>query len=167
MKIATRVAGLLRAALGGYVALGRAVGGILLFLLTVAATTAAVVVPMWLLATRLPGVFSGAVVVVFAAALAVYVFARVRAHVRRGGTVSGWARLHLAPALLRLVRTALLFVSLYGLILLIASGRYILGSASALALILLVGLWADRRRRAARRTAPVGPADDKWDGGSE
>jgi hypothetical protein len=148
----------------GYLSLGRSIARVLSLLGLIAAASAAVVVPVWLLATRRPGLFTAAACTAVAGGLAAILVMRLRRAARAAGGLATWSRTRLLPLLARLAFGVLSLSAIYALAILWVTGRY--GVAiPATAVCALAGGW--RAQRAARRRhdhpAPAA-ADDRGDG---
>jgi hypothetical protein len=161
---ASRGVSFLRGALRGYGALGRSFAGILLFAGITAAASALVAVPGWLLASRVPTLFSILALAAFGGGLAALLVLRVRREIRAAGGVKLWASGRLAPLGARIGFFAFSLCAFYGLILLFAAGLYAVAVPASVAYVLVVGWWAHRSRRRVRWGNPPPPADDRRDG---
>ena len=159
----SRIPALARGLAAGYARILRGAAGALAFVAAILLSTAVVVVPLWLLATRLPAVFTAMAILVLGGGMAALLAAGAARQARILGGLRPWLRARVAPLLLRLA-VALTFIgALYGLLLAYASGMYGLAVPLTAALVLLAGLWARRRRLPPHEEGPY-PADDRGDG---
>ncbi len=117
-----------------YLSIGRKLAAALVLLAASAATSAAVALPFWYLATAHRGIFNAAVIGLAAAAA---VFAAVR---RLAAARSAHGPRRLRAALSRAGGLAAGLTALYLTVWAFASGRPLLGAAGAVALLLAVGL---------------------------
>lgn len=154
----------LREAARGYGAIAGTAGKLLGFLAVIAAASAAVVVPVWLAATRFPAAFTVVTCAAFAAALAMLLGLRLRRVVRSSGGASRWLRGRLLPLAGRLGLVLVAAASVYLLALLYAARLYGAAVPSTMLLAVAVGWYA--RRSGIRRRPHPDPwrADDRKDG---
>jgi hypothetical protein len=160
-----RLGDLLRGAARGYGRLALSFGKLIGFLAVIAAASAAVVIPAWLLATRFPAAFTVAACAAFAAALAALLGLRLRRATRSAGGLGAWLRARLLPFLGRLGFVLAALASIYLLALLYAARLFAVAVPATLVVALAAG-WRARRPggRGRPHPAPSG-ADDRGDGG--
>jgi len=163
-QLAAGARAFLRDAALAYASAFRSLGGTLLFLVSAAAATAAIVVPMWLLASRSPRLFTVLVLSLFGLGCAAAVALSIRRGAREQGGARAWLRHRFVPLLGRIGFALLTLLVLYGLLLGLAARRYVAAAAVALFYTLLLGWRAHRRRAPDRSSPPPSSADADGDG---
>lgn len=167
MRPVRPVAGLLAFLAGaarGYLSLGRTLAGILALVALIAGASAVVVVPVWLLATRHPRLFTAVACTAFAGAVAALIGLKVRRAAREAGGMAAWLRGRFVPLLARIGFGVLSLLALYALAILWATGRYGAAVLSTAACVLAGGWRAYRTARGGHGHPAPAAADDRSDG---